>query len=77
MSTDLFKQLAELEVPPPPPQFDEQLHDRVNRALVAGQLTDLLVGALPWALLHFGRAVVGALYFTLAGRYDTKSRQKP
>jgi hypothetical protein len=76
MATDLFDRLAELEVPPPPDtdQFDRQLHERVNRSLVAGQLTDLVVGGLPWALVHFLRALVGLVTLTATGRYDAKPK---
>ena len=78
MATDFFEQLAELEVPPPPEaeQFDRQLHDRVNRSLVAGQLVDLATGGLPWAFIHFARALVGLVTLTLTGRYDTKTKHR-
>ncbi len=72
MATNLFERLAEMDVPPPPAQFDNQLHDRVNRSLVTWQLVDLLVRGMPWALGHFARAMIGALAFTLTGRYETK-----
>ena len=72
--TDLLEQLADLEVPPPPAQFDAQLHERVNRSLVIWQLTDLVIGGLPWACLHFGRALVGLISYTLTGRYQSKPK---
>jgi hypothetical protein len=61
MAIDLFEQLADLEVPPAPSseEFDRQLHERVNRSLVTGQLIDLGVKGMPFALLHFVRALVG------------------
>jgi len=74
MAIDLFDQLADLEIPPPPVQFDKQLHERVNRSLVTWQLVDLIVTGLPWALLHFGRAFVGFIAFTLTGRYETNTK---
>ena len=58
MSPNLFDRLAELDVPPPPVHFDQQLHQRVNRSLVVGQLVDLLVGAFPWAARHFAKALL-------------------
>ncbi len=73
---DLLEQLADLEVPPPPLHFDRQLHERVNRSLVISQAVDLLVSGLPWAMLHFARAVVGLIAFTLTGRYESKSKNK-
>ena len=72
--SDLLEQLADLEVPPPPAQFDRQLHERVNRSLVTSQLVDLLARGLPWALLHFARAVVGLVGFTLTGHYEAKRK---
>lgn len=76
MASDLFEQLAELEVPPPPAQFDDQLHERVNRSLVAGQMIDLLVRGLPFAIGHFARAVVGMVTFTIVGRYERKPKKR-
>jgi hypothetical protein len=75
MASNLFDRLADLEVPPPPTQFDEQLHERVNRSLVTSQLIDLAVKGLPWALLHFSRAFIGFVVFTLTGRYETPNRR--
>lgn len=77
MATNLFERLAEMDVPPPPAQFDAQLHDRVNRSLVTWQLVDLLVRGMPWALGHFAQAMVGCLAFTLTGRYETKTKNGP
>jgi hypothetical protein len=76
MAPNLFEQLADLEVPPPPIQFDEQLHDRVNRSLITWQLVDLAVNGLPWVLLHFGRAFVGLISSTITGRYEPISKRK-
>jgi hypothetical protein len=76
MANDLLEKLADLEVPPPPAQFDKQLHERVNRGLLLSHMTDLLVSGLPWALLHFARAFVGMVALTLTGRYESKSDKK-
>jgi hypothetical protein len=76
MATNLFEQLAELEVPPPPVQFDKQLHERVNRSLVVSQMVDLAFKGFPWALLHFSRAFVGFITLTLIGRYDTNRQSR-
>jgi len=75
MASNLFDRLAELEVPPPPAQFDTQLHDRVNRSLVTSQILDLATHGLPWALGHFARALVGLILFTLTGSYETKDKK--
>jgi hypothetical protein len=74
MASNLLDQLAELEVPPPPAHFDQQLHDRVNRSLVISQFADLAVSGLPWALLQFARAFVGLIAFSITGRYENKTR---
>ena len=71
---NLLEQLADLEVPPPPAHFDRQLHQRVNRSLFVWQLVDLVVSAMPWALLHFSRALVGLIAFTVTGQYEAKPK---
>lgn len=78
MATDLFDRLAELEVPPQPDTetFDRQLHERVNRWLVIGQVVDLVFGGIPWALAHFLRSLVVFATFTATGRYDNKTNRK-
>jgi hypothetical protein len=74
---NLLEQLAELEVPPAPPsaQFDRQLHERVNRSLFVWQLVDLVVSGMPWAMLHFARALVGLITFTVTGQYEAKPKK--
>lgn len=73
---NLLDQLAELEVPPPPAQFDTQLHERVNRSLVKTQLVDLFVSGMPWAMLHFARAFVGLIAYTITGRYESPKKER-
>jgi len=72
MAPDLFEQLANMEVPPPPAHFDAQLHDKVNRSLVASHLVDLVLSGFPWACGHFARALIGMICYTLTGRYESK-----
>ncbi len=76
MAPNLLEQLADLEVPPPPAQFDTELHDKVNRSLLTTQVVELCVAALPWAFFHFFRAFVGLVIFTVTGRYQTKSKRQ-
>lgn len=76
MAPDLFEQLADVEVPPPPAAFDTQLHDKVNRTLVATQFADLLVSGFPWAMAQFARALLGLLVFTVTGHYEGKSKRR-
>ena len=77
MASDLFDQLAASDVPPPPEQFDRQVHQRLNRALVAMHLLDLVARAVPWGLVHLARAAAAALRFTLTGRYPAAGRHPP
>jgi hypothetical protein len=72
MATNLFEQLAQSEIPPPPPEFDRQLHERVNRTLIVTQLIDLALSAMPWAMLQLGRALLGIVTFSLTGHYGSK-----
>jgi hypothetical protein len=67
MSHDPFEALAQQAVPPPPPQFDRLVHQRVNRALVVLQLLEMVVRILPYAAYHFLRAGLGAIALTLFG----------
>ena len=69
MATDLFDQLSETEVPPPPVEFDQRLHGRLNATLV-----ELMVKAIPFAMLHFFQAVGGLLMMSATGRYEVKSK---
>jgi hypothetical protein len=76
MATDLWQQLATEEVPPPPVEFDHQLHERVNKSLVSLQLIDLAVRAMPWAIFEFARAVLGLVAYSIAGRYPDRPDEK-
>ena len=69
MAADFLEELAHLEVPEPPAQFDAQLHQRVNRSLAVQHVADMVLGATPWAAFHFLTAALAALAFTLTGRY--------
>lgn len=76
MTPDLFEQLAERDVPPPPPHFNRQLHERVNRSLLASQLVDLALGAVPWATGHMLMALGGFLRLTVTGKFAPEKRKK-
>lgn len=69
MPDDFLEQLAQLEISAPPAEFDRQLHQRMNRMLITQHLVDLLVRGLPWAALHFGRALVGLVALSVTGRF--------
>jgi hypothetical protein len=74
---DFLEQLAHLEVRQPPPAFDRQLHQRVNRALVAQHVFNLIVAAAPGALLHFLRGAVAVLDSSVRGVFDAREPEKP
>lgn len=76
MANDFFEQLADVEVPPPPAGFDRQLHERVNRSLLAVQLTDLVCGALPWALWHLLLALGGLITLTVSGKFQEPRKKR-
>ena len=76
MANDFLEQLAELDVPPPPAGFGEQLHVRVNRSLVIVQLIEFACGALPCALWELSRALGAWVRFTLTGKYELSKRKK-
>jgi hypothetical protein len=70
MSDDFLEQLAQLEISAPPAEFDRQLHQRMNRTLIVQHLVDLLFHGMPWAVLHFGRALAGLIALSITGRFD-------
>jgi hypothetical protein len=74
MADDPFEMLAHLEVRQPPPEFDRQLHERLNRALLIQHTVDFLLHALPWAVGHFARAMAAAVLYTLSGRFPEEKR---
>jgi hypothetical protein len=71
---DLLEQLADYDVPPVPTQFDAELHERVNRGLLAAQAAEWVFKALPYTVLHLAGAVWGLVLFTLTGRYGHERR---
>jgi hypothetical protein len=73
---DFLEQLADLEIREPPPQFDRQLHQRLNRSLLAQHVVELVTGAAPWALAQLLRAVTGFFVLSLTGKFDDE-RRKP
>ena len=70
MATDssFLDQLADVEVPVPPEDFQRRLHRRLNDWLFAVHLGDLIAGAFPYAVKHFARAVGGLILLTLTGK---------
>jgi len=69
MANDFLERLATLEVPAPPAEFDRRLHQRLNRWLLAQQLLDFALRALPCTLLRMVQALGALVWFTLTGRF--------
>ena len=70
MSTDLFEQLAESQVPPAPEEFDGDVHQRLNRMLLSSHFVELVLYGLPFAFSHFMSAVYGLIRYSITGRFD-------
>lgn len=69
---DLFEQLAEMRVPPPPKNLVRRVHRRLNRWLLALHLVEFVLQVVPYAAGHFIRAVWGWLLLTISGKYGEK-----
>ncbi|HZZ70631.1 MAG TPA: hypothetical protein VFE24_00140 [Pirellulales bacterium] len=74
MPQDVWEQLAAEPVPPPPARFDRGVHERINSQLLAGQIADFMLRCLPYALWHFGRGLIGAVFFTATGKYFLETK---
>lgn len=72
---DPLEQLALLEVPAPPAEFDRQLHRRVNHRLLVQHVADLVLHAMPWAMLCLVQALLGLVRFSLTGKFDDERRR--
>ena len=72
MSLNLLDQLSKQPVPPPPPDFGRKVHRRLNGWLLFGQLADLTLRGIPFAALHFMRALAAGVMFTLTGRNNDR-----
>lgn len=66
MSQDLFEQLAARDVPPPPEQFNRQLHGRLNMVLSGVHLLEFVCRAAPLAAWEMAAGLCAA--FCRAGR---------
>lgn len=81
MSEGLLESLARHEVPPVPAGLNKRVHQRLNRALLAVHLVDLVLRVLPGLAFEFARAVGHFLKVSLTGRFETRrgdgSREAP
>lgn len=77
MTNDLFERLAGSEVPPLPEKFDNEVHTRLNRVLLATHVTEFFLASAPFALARFARAFVGLIAFTITGKVDVDRHDRP
>jgi hypothetical protein len=73
---DFLEQLADLEVPPPPASFGNELHERMNRGLVIFQLIELAALVFPAAMFELARALAGLVRFSLSGKYELNEKKR-
>ncbi|NIL97342.1 MAG: hypothetical protein GTO53_07070 [Planctomycetales bacterium] len=71
-----FDQLAATEIPPPPENLNEAVHQRLNRILVVLHLCDLFLRALPAVALMFTQPVLAFFKYSVTGRFDLKIRRR-
>lgn len=72
MPENLLEQLGKKDVPRPPLRLRREVDQRVNNGLLALQFVDLALRGLPYAMLHFAKAVGGMILFTLTGSYEPR-----
>ena len=77
MSTDLWAQLANSDVPAPPAEFDRQVHGRINKNLLVQHLLDLGLQGMLFALGHFALAWLHLVILTLTGKVETPRKKDP
>lgn len=75
MARNLLKDLAKMEIPPPPKDLNREVHQRLNSWLLVQQLADLAVKGMAYALGHFLRTLALGLFFSLTG-HDPLPPQK-
>ena len=77
MAPDFLEQLADLEVPPPPSDFGQQLHERMNRG--SGDRADsieLVTVVFPAAVFELARALAGLVRFSFSGKYELNEKKR-
>ena len=70
MSSDPWSRFAQQSVPPPPAELDQRVHARVNHHLLAQQLAEFALRAMPRAVADMVPSLGGLLRLTLTGKFD-------
>ena len=65
---NLLEQLADSEVPPPPAELDQRVHQQLNKSLVLLWILEFGVRGTLFAIVHFVHAVVHFVLFSITGR---------
>ncbi len=76
MTDEPLAELADRDVPPLPPEFDNQLRQQMNRALVTRDLVEFGTQAAPQAAGQFARAALDLVVMTLTGRSTLERRRR-
>ena len=74
MALNLLDQLSQQDIPQPPVRLRQQVRERMNVTLLVLQLADLALRGMPYVMLHFAKAVVGLVLFSLSGTYEPRPR---
>jgi hypothetical protein len=72
MPRSVLDQLGEQQVPERPVAFRQRLHQRLNFRLLIVQVVEIAVCVLPYAFIYFLKTLVGAVGFSLTGRFPEK-----
>ncbi len=72
MTRSVLEQLSEQPVPQRPAEFRRHLHQRLNVRLVIVQVVEIAVCLLPYAFIYFLETLLGAVGFSLTGRFPEK-----
>lgn len=76
MSLDLFEQLRQRVVPPPPAELERDVHRRLNAVLLTTHLFDFAFHAIPQAFVGLSIAAWNAIAYSITGRWDEKTVRK-
>ncbi|MGE0607977.1 MAG: hypothetical protein AB7O62_12855 [Pirellulales bacterium] len=74
MTDDLLEQLAQAEVPPVPAKLSRDVHDSLNRTLLAAHLIDLAIHGTAYACNAFAKGVLHVITLTITGKLQDKKK---